>query len=88
MSKIKFGENIIKTENYLTIGFHSDLVKEFYKLILYQLQQHHYEEAKDLINCLSGIERFKDSDGLLVIDEEGGKLTVKKYKEKNNGNSI
>lgn len=76
-------DNTIFNDMDETIGYYSDLVRGYKKLIKEAVERDDYEEAKDLMGQLEEINEWTDCDGLLVLSMNNGMgFTVKPYKTK------
>lgn len=76
-------DNTIFNDMDETIGYYSDLVSGYKKLIKEAVQDEDFEQAKDLMEQLEEINNWTDNDGLLVLSMNNGMgFTCKPYKTK------
>lgn len=76
-------DNTIFNDMDETIGYYSDLVKGYKKLIKEAVERDDYEEAKDLMEQLEEINEWTDYDGLLVLSMNNGMgFTCRQYQPK------
>lgn len=73
-------DNTIFNDMDETIGYYSDLVRGYKKLIKEAVERDDYEEAKDLMEQLEEINEWTDCDGLLVLSMNNGMgFTCRQY---------
>ena len=73
-------ENTIFNNMDETIGYYSDLVRGYKKLIQEAVETDDFDNAKDLMEQLEEINNWTDDDGLLVLSMNNGMgFTCKKY---------
>mgnify|MGYP006992122412 CR=1 FL=1 len=76
-------DNTIFNDMDETIGYYSDLVRGYKKLIKEAVERDDYEEAKDLMEQLEEINQWTDNDGLLVLSMNNGMgFTCRTYQPK------
>ena len=76
-------DNTIYSDMDETIGYHSDLVRGYKKLIKEAVERDDYEEAKDLMEQLEEMNEWKDYDDLLVLSMNNGMgFTCRPYQPK------
>lgn len=76
-------DNTILNDMDETIGYYSDLVSGYKKLIKEAVQDEDFEQAKDLMEQLEEINNWTDNDGLLVLSMNNGMgFTCRQYQPK------
>jgi hypothetical protein len=76
-------DNTIFNDMDETIGYYSDLVSGYKKLIKEAVQDEDFEQAKDLMEQLEEINNWTDNDGLLVLSMNNGMgFTCRPYQPK------
>lgn len=76
-------DNTILNDMDETIGYYSDLVNGYKKLIKEAVQDEDFEQAKDLMEQLEEINNWTDNDGLLVLSMNNGMgFTCRQYQPK------
>lgn len=76
-------DNTILNDMDETIGYYSDIVSGYKKLIKEAVQDEDFEQAKDLMEQLEEINNWTDNDGLLVLSMNNGMgFTCRQYQPK------
>lgn len=76
-------DNTILNDMDETIGYYSDLVSGYKKLVKEAVQDEDFEQAKDLMEQLEEINNWTDNDGLLVLSMNNGMgFTCRQYQPK------
>lgn len=76
-------DNTILNDMDETIGYYSDLVSGYKKLIKEAVQDEDFEQARDLMEQLEEINNWTDNDGLLVLSMNNGMgFTCRQYQPK------
>lgn len=76
-------DNIIYNDMDEAIGYYSDIVKVYKRMIKEATDKNDYDEARELLNQLEEIDKFTDCDGLLVLSDNNGMgFTCKQYQPK------
>ena len=79
-------ENTIYNDMDETIGYYSDLVSGYKKLIKEAVQEDDFDQARDLMEQLEEINQWTDNDGLLVLSMNNGMgFTCRPYKRTESG---
>ena len=79
-------DNTIFNDMDETIGYYSDLVRGFKKMIKEAVERDDYDDAKDLMEQLEEINEWTDNDGLLVLSMNNGMgFTCRPYKQTESG---
>lgn len=74
-------DNTIFNDMDETIGYYSDIVRGYKKLIKEAVDEDDFEQAKDLMEQLDEINNWTDNDGLLVLSMNNGMgFTCRQYK--------
>ena len=76
-------ENCIFDENTNdTIGFYKDLVAGLGEQVRDFVKEKDYEMAQEIMSVLADLEKFKESDNLLVLSDNNGMgYTVREYEK-------